>query len=54
MTLTGTFSLDETSTVAPNGMTYRGTFSFKTYNRDGSFTGTEFDGTVAATRITVD
>ena len=53
-TLTGTFTLDETSTLAPNGKTYSGTFIFKTYNRDGSFTGTEFDGTIAATRITVD
>ena len=53
-TLTGTFTLDETSTVARNGKTYSGTFTFKTYDRDGSFTGTEFDGTVAATRITVD
>jgi len=53
-TLTGTFTLDETSTLAPNGKTYSGTFAFKTYNRDGSFTGTEFDGTIAAIRITVD
>jgi len=52
-TLTGTFTLDETSTVAPNGETYSGTFIFKTYDTDGNFTGTEFDGTVAATRIAV-
>jgi hypothetical protein len=47
-------SLDETSTVASNGMTYSGTFNLRTYDIDGQFTGTEFDGTVAATRITVD
>jgi hypothetical protein len=54
ITLTGTFALDETSTLAPNGKTYSGTFTFKTYNKDGSFTGNQVDGTIAATRITVD
>jgi hypothetical protein len=32
-------------------MTYSGTFTFKTFDTDGNFTGTEFDGPVGANRI---
>jgi hypothetical protein len=49
----GTFTVDETNTVANNGMTYSGKFTFRIYDVNGLYTGTEFTGTVAATRITV-
>lgn len=50
----GTFTQDETDTVAPNGMSYTGTFTFKTYDVNGTFSGFEVTGTIAASRITVD
>jgi hypothetical protein len=53
-TLTGSFTMDETDTIAPNGMSYKGMFVFKTYNTDGGYSGTTVEGTIAATRITVD
>lgn len=53
-TASGTFTLDEVNTVSRDGKTYTGTFTFKTYDIDGSFTGTEVTGTIAATRITVE
>jgi hypothetical protein len=52
-TLTGSFTFDETDTVAPSGMSYKGTFVFKTYDLKGAFTGVEVPGTAAASRITV-
>lgn len=53
-TASGTFTLDETNTVSRDGKTYTGTFTFKTFYIDGSPTGVEVTGTIAATRITVD
>ncbi len=51
---TGSFTLDETNTVAANGKTYSGTFAFKVYDTNGDFIpGSEIDGKIAATRITV-
>jgi hypothetical protein len=51
---TGSFTLDETNTVAANGKTYSGTFVFKVYDTNGNFvSGSEVDGKIAATRITV-
>ena len=51
--LTGTFLLEETDTVENDGMCYKGNFVFKTYDTNGVFTGTEVNGTIAATRVTV-
>lgn len=48
----GTFTLQETNTVAVNGATYSGTFDFKIYDVDGNLT-YEASGTNLATRITV-
>lgn len=53
-TADGTFTLDEVNVVSPDGKTYTGSFTFKTYNIDGSFSGTKVTGTIAAVRITVD
>lgn len=53
-TATNYFTLDEAITVAPNRGSYSGSFTFKVWNLDGSFTGTEVTGTIAATRITVE
>jgi hypothetical protein len=50
---TGTFTIDEIEVVAPNGMSYTGSFTFKTYDANGSFTGVEVAGTIAGRRITV-
>jgi hypothetical protein len=50
----GSFTLDETNTVAANGKTYSGNFVFKVYDTNGDFVpGSEVDGKIAATRITV-
>lgn len=49
----GSFTQDETDTVASDGMSYKGTFTFKTYDQNGTFTGFEVTGTIAAVRITV-
>jgi hypothetical protein len=48
----GTFTLDETNTVGPNGQTYNGTFDLKFYDVDGNLVA-EVTGTQTATRITV-
>jgi hypothetical protein len=53
-TATNTFTLDEDVTVAPDGKTYSGKFTFKIWNLDGSPTTTVVTGMIAATRITVD
>jgi hypothetical protein len=53
-TASGTFTLDETNTVSRDGKTYTGTFTFKTFDSTGAWTGIEETGTIAATRITVD
>ena len=51
---TNTFTMDETNTVAPNGATYTGTFTFKVYDLNGNYVpNSEVDGTIAATRFTV-
>jgi hypothetical protein len=50
---TGSFTLDEVNTVAPNGKTYSGTFSFMTYDTYGNYSGTTITGKIAATRVTV-
>ena len=50
----GSFTIDETDTVAPNGMGYTGTFDFKVFDTNGDYiAGTETTGTQSATRITV-
>ena len=51
-TANGTFTLDESNTVAEDGKTYSGTFTFKTFPNVG--TGVMVTGTILATRITVD
>src|ERR1700728_692635 len=43
-TLTGSFTMDETDTMASNGMSYKGMFVFKTYNTDGAYSGTTVAG----------
>jgi hypothetical protein len=51
---TGSFIITEVDTVALNGMTYSGTFTFKVYDPNGDYvSGSEVSGKVAATRITV-
>lgn len=50
-TATSYFTVDEIVTVAPNGKTYTGTFTFKVWNLDGTATPVEVKGTIAATRI---
>jgi hypothetical protein len=52
-TLTGTFTNDETDTLYADGKSYKGTFVFRTYDVNGTFTGTQINGTIAASRITV-
>ena len=49
---TGTFTLDESNTVAPNGKTYEGTFDYKIYDVNGNLI-EEVTGTQTATRIIV-
>jgi hypothetical protein len=52
---TGSFIINETETVASNGMSYTGNFDFKVYDTNGDYiSGTETTGTIAASRITVD
>jgi hypothetical protein len=48
----GTFTIQETNTVARGGATYQGTFDYKVYDVDGNLL-FEATGTQAATRITV-
>ena len=51
---TGSFIINETETVASNGMSYTGNFDFKVYDTSGDYiSGTETTGTIAASRITV-
>ena len=52
-TATNTFTLDEEVTVAEDNKSYRGRFTFKVWNLDGSPTPVEVTGAMAATRITV-
>ncbi len=52
-TATNSFTLDETVSVAADGATYVGSFTFKVWDLDGSPTPVEVTGTIAATRITV-
>lgn len=49
----GYFFQDETDTVAENGGSYTGKFTFRTFTQQGEFTGFEVTGTIAALRITV-
>lgn len=49
----GSFTIDESDTLAENGKTYTGTFTFRTFDVNGSPTGVEVSGNVAATRIIV-
>jgi hypothetical protein len=49
----GTFTLDQTNTIARNGGSYTGTFVFKTYDLKGKVIAT-VPGTIAAVRITVE
>jgi hypothetical protein len=51
-TATNTFTLDEEVTVAPDGKSYSGKFTFKIWNLDGTPTPVEVTGTMGATRIT--
>jgi len=52
---TGFFTIDETDTLASNGMSYSGKFDFKVFDSNGEYlSGSETTGTIAATRITVD
>jgi hypothetical protein len=51
-TATNTFTLDEEITVASDGKSYSGKFTFKIWNLDGTPTPVEVTGTMAATRIT--
>jgi hypothetical protein len=53
-TATNTFTLDQEITVAPDGKSYSGKFTFKVWNLDGTPTPAVVTGTMAATRITVD
>jgi hypothetical protein len=52
-TATNTFSIDSELTVAEDGRSYSGRFTFKVWNLDGTPTPVEVTGTIAATRITV-
>ncbi len=49
----GTFTLDQTNTLAKNGNSYTGTFTFKVFSATGSLE-KEVSGTIAAVRISVD
>jgi hypothetical protein len=49
----GTFTIDQSNTIARNGQTYTGTFVFKTYDLKGNNI-TTVPGTIAAVRITVE
>src|SRR5580700_3984959 len=52
-TATNSFTVDAEITVAPDGKSYSGRFTFKVWNLDGTPTPVEVTGTIAATRITV-
>ncbi len=49
----GGFTEDETDCVSEDGKTYKGTFTFKPYDKNG-VAGQEVTGEVVATRFTVD
>ena len=49
----GTFTIDETNTVAANNGSYTGSFTYKVFDMKGSLLKT-VSGTVAAVRITVE
>lgn len=49
----GSFTIDETDTLAEDRNTYNGTFTFRTYDVNGNATGVEVTGNTTATRITV-
>ena len=51
-TATNTFTLDEEITVAADGRSYSGKFTFRIWNLDGTPTSVVVTGTMAATRIT--
>lgn len=52
---TGTFTIDETDTLALNNMVYTGVFTFKVYDKNGDYvSGSEVTGRISAKRITVD
>jgi hypothetical protein len=50
--VSNTFTVDETATVASDGKTYKGTFDFKLFDISGNLLA-EVKGTTAGTRITV-
>jgi hypothetical protein len=52
-TATGSFTLDETNVVSRDGKTYTGNFTFQMYDMNGVPKGGQVNGTIAATRITV-
>jgi hypothetical protein len=52
-TSAGSFTNDETDRLAADRMSYSGTFTFTTFDVSGNITGTAIQGTIAATRITV-
>ena len=49
----GSMTLDETDTLAMDGMSYKGIFVFRTYDTNGNYTGTTVTGTIVASRVTV-
>jgi hypothetical protein len=49
--IAGTFTIDEEDTVAEDGKTYTGSFTFSTFGTDGT-PGPVIKGTVAAKRVT--
>jgi hypothetical protein len=50
--ISGSFTIDETDTVATDGKTYKGTFDFKAFDPSGNMA-VEVKGTTAGTRISV-
>jgi hypothetical protein len=52
-TATGYFIQDETDILSRDGNSYTGTYKFQAYNMEGAPLGGEVNGTIAATRITV-
>jgi hypothetical protein len=50
--ISGSYTVDETDTVAKEGKTYKGTFDFKAYDASGNLAA-EVEGTTPGTRITV-
>jgi hypothetical protein len=53
-TATGYFTQDEIDTVSRDGKTYTGTFKFQFFDINDVPQGAEVNGTIAATRITVE